>query len=474
VSELAYFCLVVTGYFVAVNTIYLLQMLVAWRAVRRRLRTIALDDFRDLRESGLAPPISIVVPAYNEGRTILESVRSLLALRYPRLEVVIVNDGSGDDTLELLIAEFGLRLTPRVYWQRIRSKPVRGIYWSPAYPGLWVLDKVNGRKADAVNAGINLASAPYVCVVDGDSVLEGDAMAAIMNAVLPLPTETVAAGGTVRIANGCTVGRAGVMRVGTPRSFLGTSQALEYLRAFLFGRMAWSELGSLMIVSGAFGVFRKDVVVEIGGFRHDTVGEDMDLVVRMHRHLRAAGRPYRVAFVPDPVCWTECPETLGGLRNQRERWQRGLGETLDHNREMLANRRFGRIGLLAMPYLMAFEYLAPLLEVAGFAILPVGWALGLLDGSLFLLFVCAALVYGLCLSLATLLLEELSFRRYRQLRDLLRLTGAAVLENVGLRQLHSWWRLVALITWRGRPQTWHSAPRQGFQTVQPPPAAGRA
>jgi cellulose synthase/poly-beta-1,6-N-acetylglucosamine synthase-like glycosyltransferase len=474
VSELAYFSLLVTGYFVVVNTIYLLQMLVAWRAVRRRLQTIALEDFRDMRESGLAPPVSILVPAHNEGRTILESVHSLLALRYPKLEVVVVNDGSSDDTLELLIAEFGLRLTPRVYWQRIRSKPVRGIYWSPAYPGLWVLDKVNGRKADAVNAGINLASAPYVCVMDGDSVLEADAMAAIMNAVLPRPAETVAAGGSVRIANGCAVGPAGVSRVGTPRSFLGTSQVLEYLRAFLFGRVAWSELGSLMIVSGAFGVFRKDVLVEIGGFRHDTVGEDMDLVVRMHRHLRGAGRPYRVAFVPDPVCWTECPETLGGLRSQRERWQRGLGETLDHNREMLANRRFGRIGLVAMPYLMMFEYLAPLLEVAGFAILPVGWALGLLDGRLFLLFVCAALAYGVCLSLATLLLEELSFRRYREPRDLLRLTAAAVLENVGLRQLHSWWRLVALVTWRGRPQTWLSAPRQGFQTVPPPPAAGRA
>ena len=268
------------------------------------------------------------------------------------------------------------------------------------------------------------------------------------------------------IANGCEIRRdTGVLSVGMPRSWLGTSQVLEYLRAFLFGRMAWSELGSLMIVSGAFGVFRKDVLVEIGGFRHDTVGEDMDLVVRMHRHLRAAGRSYRVAFVPDPVCWTECPETLDGLRHQRQRWQRGLGETLDHNHEMLANHRFGRIGLWAMPYLMAFEYLAPLLEVAGFAILPVGWALGLLDHSHFLLFVGAALVYGLCLSLATLLLEELSFRRYREPRHLRRLAAAAVLENLGLRQLNSWWRLVALLTWRGRPQTWKSSPRQGFDGV---------
>ena len=463
-SELALFSLLVTGYFLAVNTIYLAQMLVAWRAVRRRLGTIAHEDFRDIRESGLAPPISIVVPAYNEGRTILESVRSLLALRYPGLELVVVNDGSADDTLALLIAEFGLRPTPRVYWQRIRSRPVRGIYWSPAYPRLWVLDKENGRKADAVNAGINLASAPYVCVMDGDSVLEGNAMAAIMNAVLPRPLETVAVGGTVRIANGCEVRPgAGVLRVGTPRSWLGAIQVIEYLRAFLFGRMAWSEVQSLMIVSGAFGVFRKDVLVEIGGFRHDTVGEDMDLVVRLHRHLRAARRPYRVAFVPDPVCWTECPETLRGLRLQRERWQRGLGETLDHNGEMLASPRFGRIGLCAMPYLMAFEYLAPLLEVAGFAILPVGWGLGLLDHSHFLLFVGAAFALGMCISLATLLLEELSFRRYREPRHLLRLAAAAVLENFGLRQLQSWWRLVALLTWRGRPQAWHSSPRQGFE-----------
>ena len=462
-SELALFALVVTGYFAAINTIYLVQLVIGWRAVRRRMRSIVLEDFHDIRESGVAPPVSIVVPAYNEGKTIIESVHSLLALRYPRLEVVVVNDGSADDTLDLLIAEFGLRRTPRVYWQRIKSKSVRGIYWSPAHPNFWVLDKLNGRKADAVNAGINLASAPYVCVVDGDSVLEGDAMSAIMHAVLPHSAETVAAGGTIRIANGCQIDRtSGITRVGVPRTWLGAGQVMEYLRSFLFGRAAWSECGSLMIVSGAFGVFRKDVVVEIGGFRHDTVGEDMDLVVRMHRHMRAAGRPYRVAFVPDPVCWTECPETRQTLRNQRMRWQRGLGETLHHSYDMLARPRFGRIGLAAMPYLMGVEYLGPLLEVAGFTILPVGWALGLLSRPQFLLFIALGLVYGLCLSLATLLLEELSFRRYREPRHLLRLAAASVVESVGLRQVHSWWRLVALLTWRGRPQVWNSAPRQGF------------
>jgi cellulose synthase/poly-beta-1,6-N-acetylglucosamine synthase-like glycosyltransferase len=464
-SELALFANLVTGFFVVINTIYLVQMLVAFTAVRRRLRALALGDFSDIRESGLAPPVSILVPAYNEGKSIVDSVRSLFALRYPRLEVVVINDGSTDDTLDRLIAAFGLRPTPRVYWQRIKSKPVRGIYWSPAHPGLWVLDKANGRKADAVNAGINLASAPYVCVIDGDSVLERDAMAAVMNAILPHSTETVAAGGTVRIVNGCELEGDRIATVGLPRSFIGASQVLEYLRAFLFGRVAWSELDALMIVSGAFGVFRKDVLVDVGGFRHDTVGEDMDLVVRIHRRLRSLRRPYRVVFVPDPVCWTECPETVGGLRNQRQRWQRGLGETLQHNQPMLANPRFGRIGLLALPYYMLCEYLAPIVEVSGFVILPFAWALGLLEPPLFLRFVGAAFAYGLCLSLTTLLLEAVSFRRYQRPRHLLRLAGVAVLENFGLRQLHSWWRLVALITWRGRPQTWASAPRQGFQSA---------
>lgn len=464
-SELTWLCALVTAYFALANTVYLAQALIGWRAVRRRMRAVELEDLRDLGESGLAPPISIVVPAYNEGKSILESVRSLLALRYPRLEVVVVNDGSTDDTLERLIEAFGLRRTPRVYWQRIRSRPVRGIYWSPAHPGLWVLDKVNGRKADAANAGINLASAPYVCVVDGDSMLDPGAMGAMMHAVMAHPLETVAAGGTIRIANGCEFGPSGITRVRAPGGLLAGSQVLEYLRAFLFGRMAWSELDTLLIVSGAFGVFRKDAVVEVGGFRHDTVGEDIDLVLRLHRHLRGAGRPYRVAFVPDPVCWTECPETVRGLRNQRMRWQRGLGETLDHNHEMLGRRRFGRIGLFAVPYMMAFEYLAPLVEVAGWTLLPLGWALGLLNTSSFLLFTTVALAYGLCLSLVTLLLEELSFRRYREPGDLLRLCRAAVLENFGLRQLHSWWRLVALVTWRGRPQQWDSAARRGFQAV---------
>jgi cellulose synthase/poly-beta-1,6-N-acetylglucosamine synthase-like glycosyltransferase len=326
-----------------------------------------------------------------------------------------------------------------------------------------VLDKVNGRKADAINAGTNLASAPYVSVIDGDSVIEEGAVLAVMHAILPHSADTVAAGGTVRIVNGSRIEGTRAVQVGVPRSFLARAQIVEYLRGFLFGRVGWSELQSLMIVSGAFGIFRKDAMVEIKGFRNDTVGEDMDVIVRLHRKRREMGRPYRVTFVPDPVCWTECPEALAWLRRQRERWQRGLGETLEHNRVMLGNPRYGRIGLFAMPYYMLFEYLSPLVETAGFVILPFGFALGLVEWRLFLLFIVASLVYGLVLSLLALVLEELSFRRYKEPGQLAKLVLAAVLDSVGLRQVQLWWRLVALITWRGRASVWASAPRKGFE-----------
>ncbi|MGH7517458.1 MAG: glycosyltransferase family 2 protein [Gemmatimonadales bacterium] len=462
-EEFYLFSLVITGYFAIFNTIHLGLLLLAFRAVRRRLRDIQFEDFLDIQESGLAPPVSVLVPAHNEGPTIVETVRSLLALRYTALEIVVINDGSTDDTLERLITEFGLSRAPRVYWQQLKCQPVRGIYWSSRCPSLWVLDKANGRKADAINAGINLASCPYVSVIDGDTIIEDGAVLALMHAILPHAEETVAAGGTVRIVNGCRLEGTRPVNVGLPRSFVARAQIVEYLRGFLFGRVGWSELRSLMIVSGAFGIFRKAALVDIGGFRHDTVGEDMDAIVRLHRRGRERRLPYRVAFVPDPVCWTECPETLKGLRRQRERWQRGLGETLEHNRVMLGNPRYGRVGLLAMPYYMFFEYLAPLVETAGIAILPFGWALGLVDWRLLLLFIIASFVYGLLLSVLALVLEELSFRRYREPAQLAKLVLVAVLENFGLRQLHLWWRLVALITWRGRAPSWHSAPRRGFQ-----------
>lgn len=452
-------------YFLALNTVYLALMVASYFELRAYYQENRFEDFQEVINFELAPPLSLLVPAYNEGKLIVESVASLLALRYPRLEIIVINDGSKDDTLAQLISAFELQKTPRVYWKTVECQPVHGIYWNPAYPQLWVIDKVNGRKADAINAGINLAQYPYVAIIDGDGILDRDSILRAMKPIIKNRTEVVAAGGTVRIVNGCRVGAGNIAEVRTPNNFLAGVQIVEYLRAFLFGRIGWNMIDGLLIISGAFGVFRRDVLVEIQGFRHDTIGEDMDAVVRMHRHLREQGRPYRLAFIPDPVCWTECPENWQMLKSQRQRWQRGTLQTLSHSRRMLFNPRYGRIGLLVMPYFLIFEYLSPLIETMGYIFMPVGWFLGLLDSRVFVLFLGATVVYGLLLSLGSLVLEEISFRRYSKPGQLLRLFFYAFLENFGYRQIHAWWRLMAMLPPKKNQNLWQSIARKGFEKV---------
>jgi cellulose synthase/poly-beta-1,6-N-acetylglucosamine synthase-like glycosyltransferase len=450
-------------YFISLNTVYLLLMVGSFFALRRYYLENRFEDFQEVLNFELAPPLSLLVPAHNEGMVIVENVQSLLALRYPRMEIIVINDGSKDDTLERLISGFHLEKTPRVYWKTVECKPVRGIYWNPEYPNLWVIDKENGRKADAINAGINLARYPYVGVIDGDCILDRDAMLRVMKPVIKSRGDVIAAGGTVRIVNGCSVGTGSIARIGTPRNYLANVQIIEYLRAFLFGRVGWGAINSMLIISGAFGVFRKDILVEISGFRHDTVGEDMDVVVRMHRHMRENKRPYSIEFIPDPVCWTECPEDWKMLKSQRQRWQRGLKQSLQHSKIMMLNPKYGRVGMLAMPYFLLFEYLAPLIEVLGYIFLPISWWLGLLDHRIFVLFLASAIVYSLVLSIGSLILEEISFRRYSTPKQLLWLFLYSFLENFGFRQLHAWWRFVALFPPKKNKNPWQSITRKGFQ-----------
>jgi cellulose synthase/poly-beta-1,6-N-acetylglucosamine synthase-like glycosyltransferase len=343
---------------------------------------------------------------------------------------------------------------PEAYWRRLEVRPVRAIYRSTVWPNLRVIDKDNGGKADALNAGINGARFPLVCCVDADSILERASLRRVVAPFLDDP-RTVASGGTVRIANGCEVREGFLERVGLPTNLLALIQVVEYLRAFLFGRLGWTPLNSVMIISGAFGVFRKDVLVAAGGYRHDTVGEDMELVVRLHRRLRRARTPYRIVFVPDPVCWTEAPESLRVLRSQRVRWQRGLAESLSMNLGLLFHPRGGAPGWIAFPFLVVFEWLGPLIEVAGFAFMIAAFALGLVSQAAFLIFMLVAVGFGMVLSLSALLLEEAAFHLYPQRRQLVALAGTAMLENLGYRQLVAVWRLWGLLRWAaGAKQRW--------------------
>src|SRR5581483_2159434 len=325
-------------------------------------------------------------------------------------------------------------------------------------------DKENGGKADAINAGINAARYPLVCVIDADSLLEEHALA---HTVLPFieDPDTIAAGGIVRIANGCRVERGRVTAVHLPPSHLAMFQTVEYLRAFLAGRVALSAINGLLIISGAFGLFRRDVVVDIGGFRTDTIGEDMEIVARLQRIYRERGRRFRIVFQPEPTCWTEAPESPRMLAMQRNRWQRGTLQVLGSHARMLFNPRYGVIGLLAMPYYIIFEAAGPLIEMTGYVLTALAIPFGLLDWRFAELFFLAAVVYGALLSVAAVALEELSFRRYPRVSDLLRLAAYGVLENFGYRQLTTWWRIVGIVDYVRGKQGWGTMKRKGFATT---------
>ena len=432
-------------YFAAINVAYLSVIALSMLEMPKHVGTRLLD----LLPRPYSPyelPVSILVPAYNEEATIAASVRSLLQLDYPEFEVIVVNDGSRDATLQTLQHEFGLILHPEAYHAEVGSKPVRGIYRSTRFPNLRVIDKENGGKADAINAGINGAHYPLFCCVDADSILERSSLRRV---VLPFYRDphVIASGGTVRIANGSEVRSGFLEAVHLPSNPLALFQIVEYLRAFLFGRLGWAPLNSVLIISGAFGVFRKDVVVAAGGYRADAIGEDMELVVRLHRLHRLSGRPYRIAFLPDPICWTEAPESLRILRSQRTRWQRGLADSLIRNRELLWHPRGGAPGWLAFPFMIAFEWFAPLIEVGGYLFMGFGLVAGILSPAAFWTFMLLAVSLGALLSMSALLLEELSFHVYKDPRSLLILVAVAILENFGYRQLVALWRLQGLWQW---------------------------
>jgi cellulose synthase/poly-beta-1,6-N-acetylglucosamine synthase-like glycosyltransferase len=459
---------VAVAYFALLNLTYVAFTALAWRSITGHLRARRYSGVSEALASPLTPPVSLLLPAYNEEAGIVESVHSLLALRYPEHEVVVVNDGSTDSTRDRLIEAFDMVPVAKAMRNSIATKQVTATYVSRREPSLWLVDKANGGKSDALNAGLMAAHYPYVCAVDADAILEEDALLRVAKPIIDDPELVVAAGGIVRIANGCRVERGQVLDVRLPRSRLATFQVVEYFRAFLVGRVGWSRLHSLLIISGAFGLFRRGEVEAVGGWRTDTVGEDAELVVRMHRGLRERGDDYRIEFVPDPVCWTEAPESLRVLSRQRRRWQRGLAETLWRHRAMTLRPRYGALGMLAFPYFFLFELIGPLFEVTSFLLMPLAWAFGFLDEGILVAFLIVAVLLGVLLSVAALALEEFSFRRHPRGREVGRMLWYAVVENFGYRQLVDVWRAWALVDIARRKQGWGDMKRRGFAASESP------
>jgi len=325
-----------------------------------------------------------------------------------------------------------------------------------------VVDKQNGGKADALNAGINVSRAPILCSMDADSLLEPDALLRAVRPFVDDPIRTVAVGGTVRIANGCRIDHGRVVEVGIPTNPLALLQTVEYLRAFLMARLAWSRVNALTIISGAFGLFRRAAVIEVGGYTLGTVGEDMELVVKLHRLMRDQKRPYRVAFIPEPVCWTEAPESLTVLGRQRSRWHRGALEIFERHWDMTFNPRYGRVGVVGFGYILLVDVIGPIVEMLGYILVPILWATGLLAIEYVLAFVAVSFTFGVVISVGALALEESELRRFPKATDLLALTAAAVIENFGYRQINNLWRLRGIWQYFRKSQSWGVMTRKGF------------
>lgn len=390
-------------------------------------------NYKALLALDSAPRVSLIAPAYNEGKTIEENVKSLLSINYNNFDVIVVNDGSKDDSIPLLIKAFELVESSMKYSPRISTKEVKAIYTSanPAFSKLIVVDKSNGGKADALNTGINISQNPYIVCIDVDCIMDKDVLLKLAKPYLEQSNKKIiATGGVVRIANSCTIKSGKLVEVKAPENFLARVQVIEYLRAFILGRMAWSKLDGLLIISGAFGMFDRKIAINSGGYDTNTVGEDMELIVRMRRYMVDRGEPYAVQYIPDPLCWTEAPETYKVLGKQRSRWMRGTIETLWTHRKMMFNPKYRTLGLLSYPYWLFAEYYAPLIEVTGIVISIALAVFGIISWKFFFLFLLLVYIFAVMFSMMALYSEEATFKRYETIRDFRKLATVALLEPI--------------------------------------------
>ena len=429
------FNLLILSYFVLGNGVYTALMVMSLRAIWIHSRRLAYQGLPELRSSSLTPAVTIIVPAWNEERIIVETVRSALGVDYPRASVIVVDDGSTDSTLKRLAAAFKLAPLNQAYEPILPTRAVRGFYFNPQLPNLLLVHKQRGGKPDALNTGINLCRSPYFCCLDADCILERDSLLRLMDPILRSPKEAIVSGGIVRIINGCTAKSGQIVKLGLPATSLARFQVVEYLRSFLTGRNGWSLLGGTVIVSGALALFQRKVVLEVGGFSADTVTEDMDLVITLRHWAAKNKRDVEILFTSDPVCWTECPASLSMLNRQRRRWLLGLCQTLWKHRNMLFRRDYGMVGLFSLPFHLYVEGLGTIVEFLGYFLVPLSFFRGYISPALLVLLILLGLAYGGFLSVGAVLLEEMTYRRYPRHRDLLLLLAYGMLENAGYRQL---------------------------------------
>ena len=454
-------------------SVYVALAIVSAIALRWYLRKNSYVDYNSIILAPLTPSVSVIAPAFNEEKTIVDNIRALLSLYYNNFEVIVVNDGSKDGTLNKVIEAYDLEKVNYYFDYRIPCERIRGVYKSKnrSFKRLTFIDKVNGGKSDALNAGINISKNDLICSIDVDSIMESDAL---LKLVKPFMEQTdckvIGTGGVIRIANSCDIENGQISKIKLPNRFLPRVQVLEYTRAFLMARMAWGRMNGLLIISGALGMFDKEIVIKCGGYCIETVGEDMELVVRMRRYMAEKKEKYEVVYIPDPLVWTEVPSTLKILGRQRNRWTRGTIETLAKHKVMLFNPKFGILGMLSYPFWMIFEWLAPLIEFIGLVYFGLLAIFGEPNWSFF--FLLLAFVYTFAISMSTwaILFEEMTFHKYKQKREIFKLVLTGILEPIFFHPLTVYWSVRGNIDYLRGVRSWGKMDREGFKNHSKKPS----
>lgn len=447
-------------------SVYVMLAIVSAIALRWYLRKNSYVDYNSIILAPLTPSISVIAPAYNEEKTIVDNIRALLSLYYNNFEVIVVNDGSKDETFKRIVAAYDLEKVNYYFDYHIPCQRIRGVYKSKnrSFKRLTVIDKINGGKSDALNAAINISKNDLICSIDVDSIMESDALLKLVKPFMEqTDSKVIGTGGVIRIANSCDIEGGQISNIKLPNRFLPRVQVLEYTRAFLMARMAWGRLNGLLIISGALGMFDKEIVISCGGYSVETVGEDMELVVRMRKYMSERKEKYKVVYIPDPLVWTEVPATLKVLGRQRNRWTRGTIETLVKHKSLFLNPKYGVLGMLSYPFWMLFEWLAPLIEFIGLVYFGLLAIFGQPNWSFFFLLLAFVYTFAISMSTWSILFEEMTFHKYKHKRELFKLVLTGLMEPIFFHPLTVYWSVRGNIDYLRGVRSWGTMDREGFK-----------
>jgi len=445
---------------------YLILAVISAFSLINYKRKTGFVDYNVILSSPLAPSVSIIAPAYNESKSIIDNIRALIALHYNHFEVIIVNDGSQDDTLEKMIKVYDLEKVEYAFKPVLVTQKIRGIYRSVnhSFGNLTVIDKENGGKADALNAGLNIARNDFYVGIDVDSVIDPDALLKLVKPIMESgDRRVIGTGGVIRIANSCEIINGHIVDIEVPKNLLARFQVLEYTRAFLMGRIAWSKVNGILIVSGALGLFDRQVVIKCGGYNNKTVGEDMELVVRMRRHMYDLDIKHKIEYIPDPLCWTEAPTTVKSLGRQRNRWTRGTMDSLFMHMKLFMNYKYAKLGLIGHPFWLFFEWLAPIVEFTGIIYFLILWYIGLINWSFFLLLLAFVYLFSVAFTSYAILYDELTFRRYKGRVQVMTLFLTALIDPIIYHPLTLYWSILGNISYLLGNKSWGEQERKGFE-----------